>query len=74
MSGHASSVVLPHEPVDSSSQQETNRDVTTVHWNVRNEGREVFSCSSVMLFLFVFLNFQPKSKFFGLKQSFYKCR
>ena len=71
MSGHASSVVLPHEPVDSSSQQETNRDVTTVHWNVRNEGRGVFSCSSIMLF---FLNVQHKSKSFGLKQSFYKCR
>ena len=38
VSGHTSSVVLPHEPVDSSSQQEINRDVTTVHWNVRDTG------------------------------------
>jgi transducin (beta)-like 1 len=36
VSGHTSSIVLPHEPVDSSSQQEINRDVTTVHWN--NDG------------------------------------
>ena len=40
MSGHTSSIVLPHEPVDSSSQQEVNRDVTTVHWNVRERQRE----------------------------------
>ena len=34
VSGHTSSIVLPHQPVDSSSQQDINRDVTTVHWNV----------------------------------------
>ena len=32
--GHTPSIVLPHQPVDSASQ-ECNRDVTTVHWNVR---------------------------------------
>ena len=30
---HDSPIVLPHEPVGSTSQ-ECNRDVTTVHWNV----------------------------------------
>ena len=40
MSGHTSSIVLPHQPVDPSSQQDINRDVTTVHWNVRKGGRE----------------------------------
>ena len=40
VSGHASSVVLPHEPVDSSSHLESNRDVTTVHWNVRQQQKQ----------------------------------
>ena len=39
VSGHTPSVVLPHQPVDASSQQEINRDVTTVHWNVRKRWR-----------------------------------
>ena len=30
---HDPPIVLPHEPVGSSSQK-CNRDVTTVHWNV----------------------------------------
>ena len=33
---HDSPVVLPHEPVGSTSQ-ECNRDVTTVHWNVSSK-------------------------------------
>lgn len=33
VSDHTSSIVLPHQPVDTSSQQEVNRDVTTIHWN-----------------------------------------
>ena len=39
VSGHTPSVVLPHQPVDASSQQDINRDVTTVHWNVRKRWR-----------------------------------
>ena len=31
---HDPPVVLPHEPVGSGTQK-CNRDVTTVHWNVR---------------------------------------
>ena len=52
MSGHTSSIVLPHEPVDSSSQQEINRDVTTVHWNVRKTqgGMQYFIVVWLLLF------------------------
>ena len=52
VSGHTSSVVLPHEPVDSSSQQEINRDVTTVHWNVRDTGKGALQYNTFCLLLF----------------------
>ena len=39
MSGHTSYIVLPHQPVDSSSQQEINRDVYCT-LECRERGRE----------------------------------